>query len=145
MDLVVEEKLWYDRIFLNRKQKHLFARSRVDYRYDRVNPSNYSFLHQCKVFEQFKIAVINICVNTVYTTKSRSFRFLNIIYTILIKIEVITILPTSIKTFLGKGIRINTFLKYKISARQSGDFSYQDKKTTRYTDMFQIRFNFCKA
>ncbi len=65
-----------------------------------------------------------ICVDTVNATKSRRFRFLNVIYTTLIKIEVITILPTSIKTFFGKGIGTNALLKYKIFAMQSGDFSY---------------------
>ncbi len=91
------------------------------------------------------IAMTDICIDTIYTIKLRRFRFLNVIYTTLTKIEVITILPISIKTFLGKGIRTNAFLKYKINAIQSGDLSYRDKKTTRYTDMFQIGYNFCKV
>lgn len=83
----------------------------------------------------------SICIDTVYTIKSRRLRFLNSIYITLTKIEMIIILPTRIKTFIGKGITTNVFLKNKICAMQLGDLSYQDKKTTRCTDMYQIGCN----
>lgn len=86
----------------------------------------------------------SICIEIIYTIKSRRFRFLNVIYITLTKIEMITILSTNIKIFLGKGITTNALLKNKIYAMQSGDLSYQDKKTTRYTDMYQIRCNLLK-
>ncbi len=121
------------------------AKFKLDCRYDRVSSSNYSFFYQYKVFERLRIAVTSICVDIVYITKLRRFRFLNVIDTTLTKIEVITILPTSIKNFLEKDIRTNAFFKYKICAMQLSDLNYRDKKTTRYIDMFQIGCNFCKV
>lgn len=52
------------------------------------------------------------------------FKFLNVIYITLTKIDMITILPKSIKTFLKKGIKTNAFLKYKIYAMQLDNLSY---------------------
>lgn len=77
-----------------------------------------------------------IYVDIVYTKKLKKIRLGNVIYTTLTKIEMIIILPTSIKTFFGKDMRINAILKYKISTIQLGNLKYWDKKTTRYINIF---------
>lgn len=103
-----------------------------------MNISNYSFFYQYKVFENFKIVITNIYINTIYTTKLKRFRFLNVINITLIKRKIITIIPINIKIFSHKYIKSNNFLKYKMYALQSSDFSYRYKKITRYKDIFYI-------
>ena len=85
----------------------------------------------------------SVCVDIVYITKLKKFKFLNIIYTTLTKIDMIIILPISIKIFLKKSIIINALLKYKICIMQLDNLSYLNKKIIRYTPIFQIGYNFC--
>lgn len=67
-----------------------------------MSSSNRSFFYQFKILEYFKIAKIGIYIDIIYITKSRKFRFLNIIYITLRKEEMIPILPICIKTFFQK-------------------------------------------
>lgn len=87
--------------------------SKLYYRNDRIGASNYSFFYQKKIFENFRIALTSMGVNTIYIAKLRRFKYPDIIHKILIKITNVIILPTNIKTFFQKCIKPNTYLKVR--------------------------------
>lgn len=118
------------------------AKSKLYYRNHGMIASNYSFFYQCKIFEDLKMAVTNIVVDTIHITKLRQFRFLNVINTTLTR-EMINILPIDSKIFFQKYVGLNIILKHNICAMQPSELSYEYKKTTSYIDMFHIRCNFC--
>lgn len=105
--------------------------------------SNYSFIYQYKIFEDFRIIVTSICINIIYITKLKEFIFLNVINTILTKIEMIIILLIGIEIFFKKCVELNAFLKYKIHILQLGNLNYKYKKTAKCINIFYIKCNFC--
>lgn len=116
--------------------------SKLYYRNDEISISNYSFFHQCKVFEYLRVVMASIYVDNIYKTKLKKFRFLNLINTTLTKIEIITILLINIKIFFEICIKPNVFSKHNIHILQLNDFSYWYKKAARCINIFYIRCNF---